>query len=206
MWPGTLAKFQIGESAFNKVTNPAIVGVYSFENDQTPQSLVEPDIVIHIRRSITVGSYLRDCVGFPMHNEAVDILKSEHFEVLRAYIKTIPQERLFIFEDGTKYSSAMMQILVEITKKYFKRVTCLGVLPFRYEGTRALTSFNQSWKVIKELADEAIIYDFELTDSFKQMGSEFDMYEIVSIRQQAILKKVAGLESEFEKVEYPYRR
>ena len=44
MWPGTLAKFQIGESAFNKVTNPAIVGVYSFENDKTPQSLVDPEV------------------------------------------------------------------------------------------------------------------------------------------------------------------
>jgi len=206
MWPGTLAKFQIGESAFNKVTNPAIVGVYSVETDKTPQALVDPVVEVHIRRSITVGSYLHDCVGFPMHYEAVDILKSEHFEVLQAYIKTIPQEQLFFFEDGTKYSSAMMQILVEISKKFLKRVTCLGVLPFRYEGTRALTSFNQSWEAIKGLADEAIIFDFELTDSFKQIESELTLNTSIPIRQQAILKKVAGMESEFERIEYPRRR
>lgn len=206
MWPGTLAKFQIGESAFNKVSNPAIVGIYSVENNKTAQSLVDPEVEVHIRRSITVGSYLRDCVGFAMHKEAVDILKSEHFEVLQAYIKTIPQEQLFIFEDGSKYSSAMMQILVEISKKFLKSVTCLGVLPYRYEGTRALASFNQSWDVIKELADDAIIFDFEMTDLFKQIRSELDMDEIVTMRQQAIFKKVAGMESEFEKVEYPSRR
>ena len=204
MWPGTLAKFQIGESAFNKVTNPAIIGVYTVGNDKTPQSLVDPEVEVHIRRSITVGSYLRDCIGFPSHKEAVDILKSEHFEVLRAYIKTIPQQRLFLFEDGSKYSSAMIQILIEISKKYLKSVTCLGVLPFRYEGTRALASFNQSWDVIKELADEAIIFDFEMTDSFKQLADD-DFLVIDSIRQQAILKKVAGMESEFEKIEYPSR-
>ena len=204
MWPGTLAKFQIGESAFNKVTNPAIIGVYTVGNDKTPQSLVDPEVEVHIRRSITVGSYLRDCIGFPSHKEAVDILKSEHFEVLRAYIKTIPQQRLFLFEDGSKYSSAMIQILIEISKKYLKSVTCLGVLPFRYEGTRALASFNQSWDVIKELADEAIIFDFEMTDSFKQLADD-DFLVIDSIRQQAILKKVVGMESEFEKIEYPSR-
>ena len=124
MWPGTLAKFQIGESAFNKVTNPAIIGVYTVGNDKTPQSLVDPEVEVHIRRSITVGSYLRDCIGFPSHKEAVDILKSEHFEVLQDYIKTIPKERLFFFEDGTKYSSAMMQIIVDISKKFLKRVNC----------------------------------------------------------------------------------
>ena len=207
MWPGTLAKFQIGESAFNKVTNPAIVGVYSVGNDKTPQSLVDPEVEVHIRRSITVGSYLRDCISFPSHKEAVAILKSEHYEVLQAYIKTIPQERLFIFEDGSKYSSAMMQILVEISKKFSKKVTCLGMLPFRYEGAIAIASFNQSLEAIKELADEAIIFDFELTDSFEQIRSELDFDEIISIRQQAILKKAAGMESEFEKIEYPpYRR
>ena len=204
MWPGTLAKFQIGETAFNKVTDPAVVGIYSVETDKFPQTLVDAEVEVYIRRSVTVGSYLHDCVGFPSHKEAVDILKSEHFEVLRAYIKTIPQQRLFIFEDGSKYSSAMMQILVEISKKYFKTVTCLGVLPFRYEGTRALASFNQSWDVIKELADEAIIFDFEMTDSFKQLADD-DFLVIDSIRQQAILKKVAGMESEFEKIEYPSR-
>ncbi len=204
MWPGTLAKFQIGESSFKKVTNPAIVGVYTIGNNNAPQSLVDPEVEVYLRRSITVGSYLGDCVDFPMHDVAVDILKSEHFEILQAYIKTIPQERLFIFEDGSKYSSAMMQILVEISKKFSKRVTCLGMLPFRYEGTRALTSFNQSWNIIKELADKAIIIDFEMTDSFKNI--EFDLLNADSIRQQAILKKVAGMESDFERIDYPYRR
>jgi len=204
MWPGTLAKFQIAESAFNKVTNPAIVGVYTVGNDKTPQALVDPEVEVHVRRSITVGSYLGDCVGFPMHKEAVNILKSEHHEVLQAYIKTIPQEQLFIFEDGTRYSSAMMQILIEISKNLLKRVTCLGVLPFRYEGTRGLASFNQSWEVIEELADNSIIFDIEMSDAFKQ--KEFDLLKIDSIRQQIILKKVAGMESEFERVEYPSRR
>lgn len=204
MWPGTLAKFQIGESSFKKVTNPAIVGVYTIGNNNAPQSLVDPEVEVYLRRSITVGSYLRDCVGFPMHDEAVDILKSEHFEVLQAYIKTIPQERLFIFEDGSKYSSAMMQILVEISKKFSKRVTCLGMLPFQYEGTRALTSFNQSWNIIKELADKAIIIDFAMTGSFENI--EFDLLNADSIRHQVILKKVAGMESDFERIDYPYRR
>lgn len=205
MWPGTLAKFQIGESAFNKVTNPAIVGVYTVGNDKIPQSLVDPEVEVHIRRSITIGSYLGDCVGFPMHDEAVKILKSEHIDILKAYIKTIPQEQLFIFEDGSKYSSAMMQILVEISKKFLKRTTCLGVLPFSYEGTRALASFNQSWEVIKELTDDAILIDFEITDSFKQLDHG-DLLEIESIRQQYILNKVADMESKFDKVEYPSRR
>jgi len=203
MGPGTLAKFQIGESSFYNVTNPAIVGVYSFGNDKSPQSLVDPGVKIHIRRSITVGSYLRDCVGFPTHKEAVDILKSEHFEILEAYIKTIPQEQLFFFEDGARYSLAMMQILLEISKKFSKSVTCLGVLPFQYEGQRLLTSFNQSWEVIKELADEAILFDLAMSDSFKQI--EFDLLTIDSIRPQIILKKVAVMEGKFEEIEYPYR-
>ena len=39
MWPGTLAKFQIGESAFNKVTNPAIVVPISLQ--ASPARLVK---------------------------------------------------------------------------------------------------------------------------------------------------------------------
>lgn len=202
MWPGILAKFQIGESAFKKVTNPAIIGVYSVENNKTPQLLVASEAEVHIRRSIIVGSYLRDCVGFRTHKEAVDILKSEHFEVLQAYIKTIPQDQLFFFEDGERYSLAMMQILVEISKKLSKNVTCLGVSPFEFEGTRWLTSFNQSWDVIKELADEAILFDLEMTDSFKKM--EIDLHKIDYIRRKIILKKIADMGSDFEEIEYPY--
>jgi len=204
MWPGTLAKFQIGESVFNKVSDPAIVGVYTVGYDKAPQALVNPEVEVHVRSSITVGSYLGDCVGFPMHKDTVAILKSEHSKVLEAYIKTIPQEQLFIFEDGTRYSSVMLQILVEISKKLSKNVTCLGVLPFRYEGTRGLASFNQSWEVIEELADNSIIFDIEMSDAFKH--KELDLLNIDSIRQQIILKKIAGMESEFERIEYPPHR
>ena len=125
MWPGTLAKFNIGECSFNKITNPAFVGVFSYENEKIPPSIADPSIKveIHARRSITVGSYLHDCVGFPMSHEAVKIITNQHLDLLESYIKTIPQERLFFFEDGTRYSHAMMQILVQISKKHSKHVT-----------------------------------------------------------------------------------
>lgn len=104
MWPGTLAKFNIGECSFNKITNPAFVGIFSYENGKTPPSITDPSIKVevHTRRSITVGSYLHDCVGFATSDEAVEIITNQHLDLLESYIKTIPQERLFFFEDGTR--------------------------------------------------------------------------------------------------------
>ncbi len=211
MWPGTLAKFNIGECSFKKITNPAFVGIFKFDNTKTPSSLVDPIMEeTHIRRSITVGSYLGDCDGFPMNDLAVNVLTAEHSVVLDAYIKTIPQDRLFFFSDGERYSHAMMQILVQISKQHSKHITCLGVQPETFNRPKRRRSFNMSWDIIKELADETMLFDFETKEEFKKLSiSNVNRQEYNSLRWRQVIEIIVDVEDrsdKFDRFDYYSKR
>ena len=59
MGPGTLAKFYVGECAFKKITNPGLIGIFSYENEMFPPSLSDSSlgVEIKVRRGITVGCF-----------------------------------------------------------------------------------------------------------------------------------------------------
>ncbi|MDT8451553.1 MAG: hypothetical protein RQ936_02265 [Gammaproteobacteria bacterium] len=195
-----LAKYTIGECSFKKITNPALVGIFSHENKKTPPSLdnLSIDIEVRIRRSITIGSYLGGGVNFPANISAVDIITNEHLELLETYIKTIPQEKLYFFSDGTRYSMAMMQILVQISKKLSKHVACLGVLPGAFDGN----GLGSSWEVITELADESSIFDFESTPTFKSNKSEVTFETYGTLRLMTVLEKMTQNETGLANYDY----
>lgn len=164
------AKFNIAECSFNKITNPAFVGIFSYEDEKTPLSLSGPAINIEfkVRRSITIASYVGGGAGFPSNEQAEDILTKEHVDLLEIYVKTIPQDKLYFFEDGTRLSIGMMIALVKIAKKFSKHVICIGIEPDAYEGKKSLNQFKHSWEVINELSDESHIFDFSSSDINRQ--------------------------------------
>ena len=159
------AKFQLAECAFNKITNPAFIGIFTYENGKVsiPPSL-SPDSFdqeIFIRRSISIGSYLGGGAGFPSRKDALEILLYDHRELIEAFIKTTPQDKVILFEDGSRYSHAMLQILAQICNQFDKHVLSISQLPPSFERKKALDSFNQSWEEIKELSDEYFLFDLE---------------------------------------------
>lgn len=203
-----LAKYNIGECSFKKITNPALVGIFSYENGKTTPSLDDPsvDMEVRIRRSITIGSYTGGGAGFPSIKNVVDIITKEHSDLLETYIKTILQEKLYFFVDGTRYSIAMMQILVQISKKLSKQATCFGVLPEAFEGKMAINEFNSSWEVINELADESYIFDLESTHTYKSNKSEMTLNTYESLRWRSVLEKMAEIETGLDNYDYYSKR
>jgi hypothetical protein len=202
------AKYNIGECSFNKITNPALVGIFSYENEKTPPSLDDPsiDIEVRIRRSITIGSYLGGGAGFPDNKDAVNIITKEHLGLLETFIKTIPQEKLYFFDDGTRLSIGMMLTLVQISKKLSKHVACYSILPASFNKV-VLKRFNSPWKVISELADESYIFDFESTNIYQQQNkSELTLIMYLSLRWNEALKQIAEAENGFDSFDYYSKR
>ena len=185
------AKFSIAECSFNKITNTAFVGIFSYEDEKTPPTLGSTDIKVNIRRSVTIGSYVGGGVGFPSNEMAESILAKEHGDLLEAYIKTIPLDKLYFFEDGTRLSIGMMTALVKIAKKCSKHVTCIGIEPDVYEGQKTLNQFKHSWEVINQLSDESHIFDF----SSSNINRQCSIVTHRALRWSNALKQLAAIES-----------
>ena len=201
------AKFQIAECVFNKITNPAFIGIFTYENGKVsvPPSL-SPDSFeqeIFIRRSISIGSYLGGGSGFPSRDYALEILLYDHRELIEAFIKTIPQDEVILFEDGSRYSHVMMQILVHIFKKFDKHVTSIALLPPSFERKKALNIFNQSWEVIKELSDEYFLLDMEIEQPNYQEILNLKGNTFYDLRWNKLFQKMTDKENGFKLFETP---
>lgn len=101
----------------------------------------------------------------------------------------------------------MMQILVKISKKYSKHVTCLGILPAWFIGKadkRALDSFNQSWEVINKFSDESSIFNFDSTNiiPLHESDSILEWNSYYSLRWNSILNQLADIESYCDSYDY----
>jgi hypothetical protein len=189
------AKFNIAECSFNKITNPAFVGIFSYEHDRPPLSL---DIEVKVRRSITIGSYVGGGAGFPSNEHAEIYLTEEHGDLLEAYLKTIPQDRLCFFEDGSLVSMGMLMTLLKVAKKCSKHVTCFGLEPDAYEGKKRLARFNHSWEVINELSDESHRFDFSSSDIDRKLR----VVVFRALRWHVALKQLRDMESGLDVYDY----
>jgi hypothetical protein len=190
------AKLNIAECSFNKITNPAFVGIFDYEQQNTPPSLTSllTGVKGKVRRSVTIAFYM----GFPSNEDAERILAKEHGDLLEAYIKTIPQDRLYFFEDGRLVSIGMMMALVKIAKKCSKHVTCIGIEPEAYEGKTRLYRFKSGWEVINELADESHLFDFTSSDIDRTRS----VTEYSVLRWHAALRQLADTESGLDSFDY----
>ena len=126
------------------------------------------------------------------------ILANDHGDLLEIYIKTIPQDRLYFFDDGTTISVGMMIILVKIAKKCSKHVTCIGIQPESYEGGKCLNHFKKSWEVIAELSDESHIFDFTSAD----ISTSNTVDEHRALRWNVALQQLADIESGLDVYDY----
>jgi hypothetical protein len=189
------AQFNIAECCFEKITNPAFVGIFS---DDAPMSLDSPAIGVayRIRRSITITSYAGGGAGFPADDGVVRELTKQHSELLETYIKTIPQDKLYFFEDGSMYSLAMLRALVQIAKKFSKHVTCIAIEPGAYNGRRRMHQFESSWEVINELSDETHLLEFTPPDS------KCTISEYYALKMNSVLSQLAGIESGLDAYDY----
>ena len=194
------AKFNIAECSFKKITNPAFVGFFDYEQQNTPPSLTSllTGVKGKVRRSVTIASYVGGGAGFPSNEDAERILAKEHSDLLEAYIKTIPQDRLYFFEDGRLVSIGMMMALVKIAKKCSKHVTCIGIEPEAYEGKIRLNRFKSAWEVINELADESHLFDFTSSDIDRTRS----VTEYCVLRWHAALRQLADTESGLDSFDY----
>jgi hypothetical protein len=194
------AKFNIAECSFKKITNPAFVGVFAYEQQNTPPSLTSllTDVKGKVRRSVTIASYVGGGVSFPSNERAERILAKEHGDLLEAYIKTIPQDRLYFFEDGKLVSLGMMMALVKIAKKCSKHVTCIRIEPKTYEGEIGLNRFKSEWEVINELADESHLFDF----TSSKIARTRSVTEYSVLRWHAALRQLADTESGLDSFDY----
>ena len=190
-----LAKYSIGEYNFTKITDTAFVGILEVKQNgllAVDLSTLEPKA--YLKRSITIGSRLGGGAGFPAPEHVLNVMTNEHCDLKEAFVKTISQEKVILFNDGERYSHVMMQTLVPVLKKFGKHVSSIALLPPSFYGNKALDSFNNSWEFTKTQSDESIAHNVDyLHQGESAVGVKLD--DIDGLRKVEIMKKIAQIES-----------
>ncbi len=166
-----LAKYSIAACLFRvpynnfNLKDVRFVGIFELtKKGMYDIDLSKIDIDMILKRAICIESKLGGGIGFPTRVIAMEIMMDDHTDFITSFIDTIPQENIVLFDDGEKYATVMTEITLKLAKEAGKHVTCICVLPPKFEGRRRGKDFDESWQVIKSQADKTLLYDFSSLD------------------------------------------
>ena len=159
-----------------------------------PQGIPEIDIFnldakVSLGDAISIESSLGGGIGFPLKETAIERLSNNHMDLMRAFIYTITQEHIVLFEDGIdRYSPVVMELLLDLAINAGKKVTCISVLPAKYQGRHRSRHFHSLWSEIEKHTDNTILYDFEFLHEEQQ-----SIPELTALRGNALFNNIAQL-------------
>ena len=184
-----LAKYSIAQCVFqikNSETFQDIKFIGIFE--LTPQGMFTIDFSqittdVHFKRAICIESRLGGGIGFPMRERVFEIMSDSHADLINAFLDTIPEEKIVLFDDGERYATVMMLLVMRLAKERGKYVTCASAGPPKLIGNKKV--FNASWEEIGVEADKSIL--FELPPIEPESNTMTDFY---ILRRNEILKNI----------------
>ncbi len=186
-----LVKYSIAQCVFpikntNTFKDITFIGILEL----TPKGILEIDFSqidadVYIKRAICIESRLGGGIGFPMRERVAKIMSEEHSSLINAFLDTIPQEKIVLFDDGERYAAEMMQLIIRLAQKKDKHITCISVEPMKFQGRKSLKEFHCCWKEIELEVDESIL--FELPPIEPESNTMTDFY---ILRRNEILKYV----------------
>ena len=195
------AKYTIAKCSFHPDADyyidrqTAYVGVLTLTGQGMYQTnLSALDTRISLGGAVSIDSRLGGGIGFPIRDRALEIFSNDHIELMHAFINTIEQENIVFFDDGERYAPLVMEILLDLAKNSGKRVTCISVLPVKYEGRIRRRKFHISWSEIEKNAEDTILYDFDFLEEGQNSISE-----IKKLRDNKLFNTIAQLWKETKK-------
>ena len=183
-----LAKYSIAQCILSGekkdlTKSPAIIGIFELTSKGMYQAdFSQMDIDIYIGSAITIESRLGGGPMFPNMKNAFKKMTEDHIDFIDAFLDTIPQNDIIIFDDGERYASVIMSIIAELAWKKGKYATCIGTVPFSYEGSGCRRKFNKSWQVVELMAERSILYG----DTCRYEG--MNITDSVALRRKNIMQ------------------
>ncbi len=167
----------------------AIVGILELTSKGILETdFSQMDVNIYIRGAITIESRLGGGVGFPNREHAFDVMSDNHSNLINAFLDTIPQEKIVLFDDGERYAVNMMKLIVNLAHIKGKHITCISIEPVRFHGRKLLKEFHTCWKEIEAEADESILLNLS------HIGADTNsLRELQNARHTEIWKYVYAL-------------
>ena len=188
-----VVKYSIANCVFGTMTeaqlkaDTAYIGIFSLSAKGMYEIDFEDiDIVASIIGAITVRSGLGGGIGFPRRESALEILRNDHNDLIKAFIDTITEKNIVLFDDGEKYAPVMIEIVLQTMKEAGKEVAVTSVIPPRFEGKVRRKTLDVSWREIESMADEAILQDLSYI-----CDSPMSMSELQTLRRHESLKTIA---------------
>ncbi len=164
----------------------AYIGIFSLsEKGMYEIDFGAIDFTASITGAITIRSELGGGIGFPQREGVLEILQNDHGDLAKAFIDTIAQENIVLFDDGERYTPVMMEMILKILKEAGKNVIAVSIEPARFEGRNRRRVFDASWNEIGSMTDEAIL--LPLIDESKSIS------EIHYLQRYETLKTIANL-------------
>ena len=178
-----LAKYSITQCTF-KIKNSEtfqdikFIGIFEL----TPQGMFTVDFSqvttdVHFKRAICIESRLGGGIGFPMRERVYKIMTNDHADLINAFLDTIPEEKIVLFDDGERYASEIMKLIIKLAQKKGKKITCIGVEPMRYLGRQLKREFHSCWKEIELVADKSILFILPPSEAELDTMEEFNIYK-----------------------------
>ncbi|MEA3456353.1 MAG: hypothetical protein U9R26_07575 [Campylobacterota bacterium] len=175
-------RFQDSDIAYIGIFELSLEGIYELDLSKSSK-------LMHIVEAINVESWLGGGIGFPSREMAFEIMADNHTDLIKAFIGTIRQEKIVLFDDGERYAPLLMELVLECAKSAGKAVTCISPIPARFEGRNRRKFFDNSWGHIVPKADEAITYDLSyLCEGPK--NKSLTVQEAHSLRRYGVIQKI----------------
>jgi len=159
-----LAKYSITQCTFpvknsNTFKDVTFIGILEL----TPQGMFKADFSqidtdLYIKRAICIESRLGGGIGYPMRERVAKIMSEEHSSLINAFLDTIPQEKIVLFDDGERYSGEMILLMMQLAQKKGKHITCINIEPMKFLGRRYRKEFDICWKAIQLEANKSILF------------------------------------------------
>ncbi len=188
-----VAKYSIANCVFGYINeaqleaDTAYVGIFTL----TAKGMHEIDFdtldfPASVIGAVMIRSGLGGGIGFSSNETALEILRNDHYDLIKAFIDTIPQKNIVLFDDGERYAPTMMEVVLEIAKEVGKKVTVVSAIPPKYDGRLRRRIFDDAWSALESKADESILWDFsQVWDDAKSLS------KTQSLIRYKTLKKIA---------------
>ena len=178
-----LAKYCIAQCTFpikNSSTFKDITFIGIFE--LTQQGIFETDfsqmdVAPYIKRAICIESRLGGGAGFPIRERVYKIMSDNHADLINAFLDTIPEKKIVLFDDGERYASEMMRLIIRLAQKKGKHITCINVKPMEFRSPKSLKELYSCWEEIKLEVDKSILFNFPPIETEFETIREFHIFK-----------------------------